>query len=191
MPTATVTAEKKLPGCLDLLLAPSACSVAHTGNTSIPTSTPLTSTPPPIHLSMNKRALSTTTASSVTQPTTTMDPMLQHLLETDIQQQAVTQELTQSLCTTTQKLLELKRKSCSITSVPLPDPCQEMPHILTKLTSEDDIEAFLLIFEWAARHDQCEEEHWANILTPFLSGEAQHLLCPSTWPSFKIPDAEN
>lgn len=52
-----------------------------------------------------------------------MDPMLQHLLETNIQLQAVTQELAQSLHAATQELLELKRKPCSSTSVPLTNPC--------------------------------------------------------------------
>lgn len=38
---------------------------------------------------------------------------------------------------------------------------------------EDDIEAFLLTFE-VARDKHWVEEHWAHLLDPFLSGEAQH-----------------
>lgn len=120
-----------------------------------------------------------------------MDSMLQHLLETNIQQQAVTQELAQSLHTATRELLELKRKPCSTTSVP--DPCQEVACILTKLTSEDDVEAFLLTYERVARYKEWEEKCWVDILTPFMSGEAQrtyYTLLPEQASHYPILKAE-
>lgn len=75
------------------------------------------------------------------------------------------------------ELLDLKKMPCCTTSLPLPNPCQEAPGILTKLTSEDDIEAFLLTIKSVAQLEQCEEERWADILTPFLSGKAQRAYC--------------
>lgn len=42
--------------------------------------------------------------------------------------------------------------------------------------TEEDTLLHCLKFEWAARHEQCEEEHWADILAPLKSGEAQRLL---------------
>lgn len=46
--------------------------------------------------------------------------MLQHLLETNLQQQVVTQELAQILCAAMQELLNLKTP-CSAASIPLQD----------------------------------------------------------------------
>lgn len=72
-----------------------------------------------------------------------MGPTLQHLLETNIHQQAVTQELAQSLCTATHELLNLKKRPCSGASVPLSHPCREAQHLLTKLCGKDNIEAYI------------------------------------------------
>lgn len=83
-----------------------------------------------------------------------MDPLLQHLLETNLQQQVVTQELAQSLHAVIQEQLALKKKPCSASSIPLPDPCREAASNLTKLISEYNIEAFLLTFERVTRCKQ-------------------------------------
>lgn len=49
-----------------------------------------------------------------------MDPILQHLLETNLHQQAVSQELAQSVWPITQ---EQMKQSHSAASIPLPDSC--------------------------------------------------------------------
>lgn len=94
-----------------------------------------------------------------------MDPMLKYLLETNLQQQVVSQELAQSLRAATQELLAPKKTPCSAASIPLPDPYREAPGVLTKLTREDDTEAFLVTFKQVTRHEQWEEERWANSLS--------------------------
>lgn len=108
------------------------------------------------------------------EPTQTsgIDPMLQHMLETKLHQQAVTQDLAQSLRITTQELLQMK-ESCSTDEIPLPDPCREAQHLFTKLSSEDNVEAFLETFKRIALREEWEQHTWADILSPLLSGDAQ------------------
>lgn len=52
--------------------------------------------------------------------------------------------------------------------------CSACPGLEAKLTCEDNVKAFLLTFEQATQHEHWKEEHWVDILAPFLSGEAQH-----------------
>lgn len=115
-------------------------------------------------------------------PQHTMDPMLQHLLEMNIQPQAVTHKLVQSLCMARQELLVLKKKPCSGALVPLLHPCQDTQHLLTNLCIEDDVEAYLETFEWVALCKHWEEEAWAQILAPFLWGKHSRPTTPSLWP---------
>ena len=48
------------------------------------------------------------------------------------------------------------------------------PHdVLTKLTPDDEIDAYLELFERTAQWQQWPREEWGAILSPFLTGEAQ------------------
>lgn len=75
--------------------------------------------------------------------------MLQHLLETNLQQQVVTKDLAQSLKVATKELLCFHQLTA--TSVPLPNPCREAQYLLPRLKPEGDVETYLLAFEHVAR----------------------------------------
>lgn len=107
-----------------------------------------------------------------------MDPTLQHLLESNLQQQAVTQQLAHSLQATTRELVALKTTTPTAAK-PLPDPGCDVRCLLPPLTLEDDIEAYLETFECIARREGWDSDEWPRILRPAaLRGGSHGQLCP-------------
>ncbi|KAK3538268.1 hypothetical protein QTP70_033525 [Hemibagrus guttatus] len=88
------------------------------------------------------------------------------------QQQAVTQELAQSLHIAPKELKALKKLSLTATAAPLPSPCRYAQCHITKLIKKCNIEAYLHSFEWTAVREEWHKDNWAHILALFLSGEA-------------------
>lgn len=56
---------------------------------------------------------------------------------------------------------------------PLPEPCMQAHLHLTKLIDQEDVEAYSHIFEVIATREAWEKERWAQVLAPFLMGDAQ------------------
>ena len=54
-----------------------------------------------------------------------------------------------------------------------PDQPPEPSKVLTKQSADDDIEAYLEVFERTAGRERWPRAQWAGILGPFLTGDAQ------------------
>lgn len=105
-------------------------------------------------------------------PTLHMEPLLQHLLETSLQQQQVTQELAWGLQVATQELLHQWARASPLPSH-FPDPNPEALYLLPKLNSTDKLDAYLYIFEQTTKQEGWPEEEWAQTLAPLLMGEVK------------------
>lgn len=97
--------------------------------------------------------------------------LLQHLLETSLQQQQVTQELVKGLQVATQELLQQQSRASPLL-VHLLD-LRHALHLLHKLTPADNTEAYLYTLEQMAFWQDWSEEEWAQSLAPLLTGKAQ------------------
>lgn len=78
-----------------------------------------------------------------------MDPVLCYLLDVSLQQGQLFQELVHCLHATMQELLSLRQTPPAVMA-PLPDPACNAHCLLMKITVEDDVGAFLGMFERVA-----------------------------------------
>ncbi|KAK2818100.1 hypothetical protein Q7C36_022033 [Tachysurus vachellii] len=105
-------------------------------------------------------------------PEPSVGQVLQHLMQASLHQHEVTQELANSVKSTTEELLELRRWAPA-TSNPLPDPGCDDQHRLNKLSTKDDVEAILDTFERTADRKGWLKRDWVDALTLLLIGDAQ------------------
>ena len=104
--------------------------------------------------------------SQVEGPDVPVDPatILGHLLKASIDQQRVTQQLVTNLGQLTRGWLQTQHAAAT-------DARRTANQVLTKLTADNEIEAYLHTFEVVAGREGWPRADWAKVLAPFLSGE--------------------
>ncbi|XP_026088444.1 uncharacterized protein LOC113062676 [Carassius auratus] len=100
-----------------------------------------------------------------------MEDVLQRLAEVSIRQQQIAEHLATRLGRTEDELAAVRAAAAQ--RVPLPEPRAQATRLLPKMTADDDVEAFLQVFENTAHREGWLEDEWARALAPLLTGEAQ------------------
>lgn len=100
-----------------------------------------------------------------------MEDVLQRLAEVSIRQQQIAEHLATRLGRTEDELAAVRAAAAQ--RVPLPEPRAQATRLLPKMTADDDVEAFLQVFENTAHREGWPENEWARALAPLLTGEAQ------------------
>lgn len=98
-----------------------------------------------------------------------MEDALAQLVQTQTQQTQSLRALQDAMTTLGQHLMR-------------PERLTEPSKVLTKQTGDDDIEAYLRVFERTAERERWPPAEWAGILAPFLTGDAQKA-CQDLGPS--------
>lgn len=96
---------------------------------------------------------------------------IHRLAEVATRKQRCTEQLAQCQ-ENTDHVLGLLREA-TVARAPLPDAKTTAHQLLTKLTAQDDIEAYLHTFEVVVTRELWDKAEWPKILAPLLSGEAQ------------------
>ncbi|KAL0149631.1 hypothetical protein M9458_055158 [Cirrhinus mrigala] len=100
-----------------------------------------------------------------------MEEMLQRLAEVSIRQQQIAEHLATRQGRTEDEIAAIPISAAQ--RVPVPNPRAQATRLLPKMTADDDVEAFLQVFENTATREGWPIEDWALALAPLLTGEAQ------------------
>ncbi|KAL0162281.1 hypothetical protein M9458_041677, partial [Cirrhinus mrigala] len=100
-----------------------------------------------------------------------MEEVLKCLAEVSIRQQQIAEHLAARVGLMEEEVTAIQLSAAQ--RVPLPDARAQATRLLPKMTADDDVEAFLQVFENTAHRELWPEEEWARALAPLLTGEAQ------------------
>ncbi|KAG1948853.1 hypothetical protein F2P79_012397 [Pimephales promelas] len=100
-----------------------------------------------------------------------MEEILKRLTEVSIRQQQIVEHLATRQGRTEEELIAIGTSATQ--HIPLPDSRAQATRLLPKMTVDDDVEAFLQVFETTAKNEAWPEEEMARALAPLLTGEAQ------------------
>ncbi|KAI2647663.1 Retrovirus-related Pol polyprotein [Labeo rohita] len=100
-----------------------------------------------------------------------MEEILKCLTEVSVRQQQIMEHIASRQGATEEGLAALRLSDAQ--HAPLPDPRVKVTQLMQKLTSHDDVELYLQMFETIAVREGWDKEEWARLLGPLLTGEAQ------------------
>lgn len=99
-----------------------------------------------------------------------MEEIIRHLTELLASQQQF-MELLAARQEYTDRVVDQLQASV-VAHVPLPEVANKAHQHLVRLSEQDDVEAYLHTFEVIATPEGWVKEKWAQIIAPFLTGEA-------------------
>ncbi len=97
--------------------------------------------------------------------------LLRQLTEVSLRQQQIVEHLAARQGQVDEEVTALRMAARQ--RVPLPDPRVQAAQLLPKMTTHDDVEAYLQMFENTATAEGWDPEVWARALAPLLTGEPQ------------------
>ena len=110
---------------------------------------------------------------------------MQVVLQTLVQGQRESQQVATALVALTQQFLRMQDPGGPLGPQTAHDVARSH---LTKLTADDDVEAYLYTFEQTAARERWPRANWADILAPYLTGEAQRAYQALPWPNARNYD---
>ncbi|KAG8538733.1 hypothetical protein GDO81_022156 [Engystomops pustulosus] len=104
-----------------------------------------------------------------------MEELIKQLVQANVQQQMAHSEAMQAQQQTNDLLLQqikALRETPTVVTQLQPAARERVRTALRKLTAEDDVEAFLAVFERTAEREGLQHDQWAEVVAPFLTGDA-------------------